>query len=189
MAFRDILAKAAPYVAAAAHPLDAIAQQGVATGNAIGTSAGDFFRGVVGASRPSVTLALPPATPVKSAPAAKAPVIAAAPAAAATPAAAVNPLAGLGNLSFRQLIALGDVADKTMPRGAVPKVPSTADQAGQVLSTLYQRNFQNDLKNAGSDSTKQTAAFDAFEKKMLPIALKGNTADAAIFDGSTSGGQ
>jgi hypothetical protein len=192
MAFRDLLSKAAPYVAAAAHPLDTIGQQGVALGNAAGASVGDFLRGVVGASRPSVTVALPPATPVKAAVVAKAPAIAAAPAAAAKPAAAAaaaNPLAGLGSLSFRQLIALGDVADKTTPRGATPRPPSTADVAGSQLASIYQSQFTNSLKAAGSDPAKQQAAVDAFEKKMLPIALKGNTADAAIFDGSTPGGQ
>jgi hypothetical protein len=191
MAFRDLLSKAAPFVAAAAHPLDYVGQQGVALGNAAGASAGDFLRGVVGASRPSVTVALPPATPVKAAVVAKAPAIAVAPAAAAKPAAAAaaNPLAGLGSLSFRQLIALGDVADKTTPRGATPRPPSTADVAGSQLASIYQSQFTNSLKAAGSDPAKQQAAVDAFEKKMLPIALKGNTADAAIFDGSTSGGQ
>jgi hypothetical protein len=154
----------------------------------------DFVAGLAqGPRRDSVTVALPPATPAKAKAATKAPTpsglgkltpaAAAVLANAAAPAkgeAGADPLAALGKLSFRQLVTLGDVVDKTSPRGST-KAPSATDQAGAALASIYQQQFKASIDAAGSDPAKQQAALDAFEKKMLPIALKGNTADEYLY--------
>lgn len=139
----------------------------------------DFLSGAIGGAPPNastVTVALPQAKLApKPAPAAKVP---AAPATQAK--AAADQTAAFGNLSFRQLLALSQVAENTAPRGSA-KPPSTTDAAGAALASIYQSQFTNSLKAAGNDAAKQQAAVDAYEKKMLPIALKGNTADEYIY--------
>jgi hypothetical protein len=140
---------------------------------------------------PSVTVQLPPATPAKgsgktSAPTSLgqlSPAAAAVLANAASPpakAAAADPLGALGNLSFRQLLTLSQASENLQPKGST-KAPSTTDAAGAALASIYQQQFKSSIDAAGKDPAKQQAAVDAFEKKMLPIALKGNTADEYLY--------
>lgn len=155
---------------------------------------GDFLSGAFGGPAPptnSVTVKLPAARPV----AAKAPAVAApglgilSPAAAAVlgaagpakaPAVAADPLGGLGKLSFRQLLTLSQASENLQPKGST-RTPTSTDQAGAALASIYQQQFKSSIDAAGKDPAKQQAAVDAFEKKMLPIALKGNTADEYLY--------
>lgn len=173
------------------------AQAGRGIGQGIATAvpaASDFIRGAVGLGRPSITVALPAAraAPVRPAvvatdPAALARLQAgrtsaavAAPKAAAAPtaAAAVDPTAGAfgKGISFRQLLALSTAADHLTPRGEVHP-PTGANAASDMLSSIYQGQFQKSLTAAGKDPAKQQAAVDAYEKKMLPLATRNPMAD------------
>jgi hypothetical protein len=91
-----------------------------------------------------------------------------------------DPLGALGNLSFRQLLTLSQASENLQPKGST-KAPSTTDAAGAALASIYQQQFKISIDAAGKDPAKQQAAVDAFEKKMLPIALKGNTADEYLY--------
>lgn len=177
-----------------------VANAAIAQGAAFAPKISDFFRGLSGGPQGAVRVKLPPATPakapIKAPPAPKAAVTLAAGKAGdlgiLSPAArtvldAKSPAAAFGNLSFRQLLALSQVAENTAPRGQV-KPSSTTDAAGAALASIYQSQFSRSLKAAGDDPARQQAAIDAFEKKMLPIALKGNIADEYIY-GQTPGDQ
>lgn len=187
--FRDSLVQAGNGALNTILPARPALQSIVPAVTAAAPSIQDFLSGATGGFVPmsgspssSVTVKLPPVTPAKAA--APLPAVAAP---AAAKAAVVDPTAGLAGLSFRQLLSLGQLG-QTEQR-ATPKPISAVDQAGNQLASIYQSQFANSLKAAGEDAGKKQAAIDAFEKKMLPIALKGNTADAAIFDGSTPGAQ
>lgn len=146
---------------------------------------GNFMDGITSGrtgNPSSVTVKLPPVVPLKGA----GPGIAAAGPVAVKPV-AVDPTAGLAGLSFRQMLALAQTGQAE--QRATAKPIGAVDQAGNQLAAIYQGQFSKSLSAAGNDPGKQQAAIDAFEKKMLPIALKGNTADAAIFDGPTPGAQ
>lgn len=205
LAFRNFIGDAGNF---AARVMPAAINPGMAAGtligNAISPAVHDFGVGALGLARPSVTIPYA-SIPVRAAPAAVAPKAApaaaklgqlspaaaavmanatgAAPAKAPAAAAGMDPAtaAALGKLSFRQLLTLGEVADKTSPKGIAPRPPTSSDTAGGMLTSIYQSQFQNALTAAGKDPAKQQAAIDAFEKKVLPIALKGNTADEYIY--------
>lgn len=166
----------------------------VHVGNAVASGFPDFMRGLIGTSRPTVTVKLPDATPAPAGAGPKTPTGAAPKTPAANtgaPAAQAGPtpddMKALGNLSFRQLMALGKFAGDTKPNPNLTKVPTAADQAGSMLADVYKTQFTKSLAQAGKDPVAQQKALDAFEQKMLPIALRGNTADAAIFDSNAAG--
>jgi hypothetical protein len=166
---------------------------------AVGPTLHDFISGAVGGTPPlsnTMTVALPraraaapkaaapPAGLGQLSPAAAAVLAHASIANAATPAkpaaAAADPMAAFGNLSFRQLVALSQASQNLQPKGST-RPPSATDAAGAALAQIYQQQFKTSIDAAGKDAAKQQAAIDAFEKKMLPIALKGNTADEYLY--------
>lgn len=175
----------------------AVIQAPQTTADYAGSTGHEFLRGLFGAGRPSVTVPLPAATPARAAakapapakvpaglgtltPAAAAVLAAAAGVPAAKAPAAADDLGALGKLSFRQLLTLSQAQNNLQPRG-VTKQPSATDAAGAALASIYQQQFKASIDAAGKDPAKQQAAVDAFEKKMLPIALKGNTADEYLY--------
>lgn len=168
--FRNFLGQAVPAVGNAAAnallPVRPVVQVAAPTIR-------DFLSGAINGPQNSVTVALPEARPAPKTPApAKAP---AAPA-KVTP----DPLGALGKLSFRQLLTLSQASENLAPKGST-RTPSATDQAGAALAQIYQQQFKASIDAAGKDPAKQQAAIDAFEKKMLPIALKGNTADEYLY--------
>lgn len=107
-----------------------------------------------------------------------------APAAAAAPKAkAADPdlYSAFSKLSFRQLGALGQVAGETRPLGSSARPPTSADVAGQQLMSIYQPMFEKALSKAPDDTTKQRLIDQYSEKVLIPLALKGNTADQYIY--------
>jgi hypothetical protein len=167
--------------------------------NAAGASGADFVRGALGLGRPSITVPLPAARAapavVATDPAALArlhaqmaaaatspkPAAAAAPAAKGGSAKQADPAAFAKGMSFRQLLALSTVADHLTSRGAAAHPATGPNAASDMLASLYQNQFANTLKQVGNDPNKRQAATDAFEKKMLPLALRGNTADEYLY--------
>lgn len=178
VAFRDILSNIVAPVAhvainpsryVASHALDAGAQAGVAAAPGFH----DFIAGALGTPRPSVTVQLPAATPVKAG--AKTPAAAAggkAPAGGKA-AAAADPLAGLGNLSFRQLLTLSQASENLAPKGTARATPA-ADAAGNMLLSITAPTFQNTLAAAKTDADKQKVIDNYRDQVLLPLVSHGN---------------